>query len=193
VYHLELRHSFHNLNRFNLQESQMLAIAVPWAQERAIDLGERKWSPHQAKLRILEGPQLSLTELSMGRGWKAATRSAQDVTDSVMARIRQELASPAPPAAGPAPPTAESGPTAALDAPAAPSPAVESPAPGDRHAGSAPPAQHAPADPIAVGVQLASLLGDDPAGLLARWQEVAARAPGLSPSESLAVAERHIS
>jgi len=47
-----------------------------------------------------------------------------------------------------------------------------------------------PADPLALSMQLASLLGHDPAGLLAAWREVAARAPGLSPSESLALAER---
>lgn len=48
------------------------------------------------------------------------------------------------------------------------------------------------ADPLALGVQLASLLGDDPAGLLAAWREVAARSTGLSPSESLALAERQL-
>jgi hypothetical protein len=48
------------------------------------------------------------------------------------------------------------------------------------------------ADPLALGVQLASLLGEDPAGLLAAWREVAARSSGLSPSESLALAERQL-
>jgi hypothetical protein len=44
-------------------------------------------------------------------------------------------------------------------------------------------------DPLAVGVQLASLLGDDPARLLAAWREVTAEEPSLSPSEALARAE----
>jgi hypothetical protein len=48
------------------------------------------------------------------------------------------------------------------------------------------------ADPLALGVQLASLLGEDPAALLAAWREVAARASGLAPSESLALAEREL-
>jgi hypothetical protein len=48
------------------------------------------------------------------------------------------------------------------------------------------------ADPLTLGVQLASLLGEDPAGLLAAWRAVAARASGLAPSESLALAEREL-
>ena len=48
------------------------------------------------------------------------------------------------------------------------------------------------ADPLALGVQLASLLGADPARLLAAWREVAATNPALAPSESLALAERRI-
>ena len=44
-------------------------------------------------------------------------------------------------------------------------------------------------DPLALGVQLASLLGGDPAGLLAAWRQSSAEHPGLSPSETLALAE----
>jgi hypothetical protein len=47
-------------------------------------------------------------------------------------------------------------------------------------------------DPLALGVTLASLLGGDPARLLAAWRDVAARSTGLSPSESLALAERDV-
>jgi hypothetical protein len=46
-----------------------------------------------------------------------------------------------------------------------------------------------PTDLLALGVQLASLLGDDPARLLAAWRGVSAESAGLSPSEALAVAE----
>jgi hypothetical protein len=44
-------------------------------------------------------------------------------------------------------------------------------------------------DPLALGVQLASLLGDDPARLLAAWREASAEEPSVSPSEALARAE----
>jgi hypothetical protein len=48
------------------------------------------------------------------------------------------------------------------------------------------------ADPLALGVALGLLLGDDPGRLLAAWRETTAQSTGLSPSEALAVAERGI-
>jgi hypothetical protein len=48
------------------------------------------------------------------------------------------------------------------------------------------------ADQLGIGVELAALLGPDATRLLAAWREVAARASGLSPSESLALAERQL-
>jgi hypothetical protein len=169
MYHLELRQSFHNFNHFNVDEDELRAVVEPWVREQAIELGERKWSPHQAKLRVLEGPHLPVEELSMGRGWRTAERESKDVTERVFAEARQAVAAaPTPPAAAPAPPRAA----------VAASPEPEQPA--------------APADPLAVGVQLASLLGEDPGRLLSAWRGVAARSTGLSPSESLALAEREI-
>jgi hypothetical protein len=175
MFHLELRQSFHNFNHFNVSEPELRALVEPWVREQAIELGERKWSPHQAKLRILEGPHLPIEELSMGRGWRTAERESQDVTERVLAQARQALAAP-PAASPPAPGPAESS----------------APAPGPAHAAPAPGQAGALADPLALGVQLAALLGDDPAGLLSAWRRVAARATGLTPSESLALAEREI-
>jgi len=89
VYHLELRQSFHNFNHFNVDEEELRALVGPWAREQVIELGERKWSPHQAKLRILEGPHLPIEELSMGRGWRTAERKSKDVTQRVLAAAKQ--------------------------------------------------------------------------------------------------------
>jgi hypothetical protein len=161
MYHLELRQFPHNLCRFNLTEPEVSALAMPWVREQVLELGERKWSPHQARLTVLEGPELAVTQLSMGRGWRAAQREGQDVTERVLEEAREASAA----AAG------QSGGLPA-QAPAA--------------------AAAVPADPLALGVQLASLLGDDPAGLLAAWRAVVARRPGLPPSESLALAEREL-
>jgi len=47
-------------------------------------------------------------------------------------------------------------------------------------------------DPLALGVQIAALLGEDPSALLEGWRAAAASAPGLAPSESLALAERQL-
>jgi hypothetical protein len=161
MYHVEVRHFPHNMARFNLTDAELMAIVEPWVRDQMVEFGERKWSPQQAKITIFEGPHMPLDQLTMGRGWRAAQRESEDVTDAVLAAAREHLAAPAP-ASTPGPPVSAQ--------PAA--------------------ANGALADPLTLGVQLASLLGEDPAGLLAAWREVAARSSGLSPSESLALAER---
>ncbi len=167
MYHVELRHFPHNMARFNLTDAELTAIVEPWVRDRMVEFGERKWSPQQAKITIFEGPRMPLDQLTMGRGWRAAERESENVTNAVLAAAREGLA--AAPASTPG-------------APASAQP---------------PAANGALADPLALGVladprSIASLLGNDPAGLLAAWRDVAARSTGLSPSESLALAERQL-
>jgi hypothetical protein len=89
MYHIELRQFPHNLCRFNLTEQELRsAIIEPWAGEQWIELGERKWSPHQARLTVLEGPSLPVDQLSMGRGWRNAQRQSQDVTQRMLDAAR---------------------------------------------------------------------------------------------------------
>ncbi|HEV3034851.1 MAG TPA: hypothetical protein VGX72_08670 [Solirubrobacteraceae bacterium] len=165
MYHVELRQFPHNMSRFNLTEAELAAIVESWARERLVEFGERKWNPQQAKITILEGPHMPLEQLTMGRGWRAAQRNGEDVTDAVLAAAREALAA-----------------------------AATASAPGPASSSSSQPvgAAAALADPLALGVELASLLGEDPGRLLAAWREVASRSTGLSPSESLALAERDI-
>ncbi len=171
MYHIELHQFPHNMSRFNLTDAELRAIVEPWARDAPVELGEKKWSPHKARLTIIEGPAMPLDQLTMGRGWRAAQRQGEDVTEAVLAAAREALA-----AASQAPePTASTQGSAAQ--PRAP--------------------QRAPAlaDPLALDVladlrSVASLLGEDPGRLLSAWKEVAARSSGLSPSESLALAER---
>jgi hypothetical protein len=174
MYHVELRQFPHNMCRFNLTDAELRAIVEPWALEKVVDFGERKWNSQMARITILEGPQMPLEQLTMGRGWRAAQRQGEDVTERVLAAAREALAAaqsaPAPQALAPARAPVQAG----LAAPGAPA------------------QSGALSDPLALGVQLASLLGEDPAGLLAAWKEVAGRSSGLSPSESLALAERQI-
>jgi hypothetical protein len=170
MYHVELHQFPHNMSRFNLTDAELGAIVQPWVREQVVDFGERKWSPHQARLTILDGPRIPLEQLTMGRGWRAAQRQGEDVTERVLAAAREGLAAPAPPV----PPPQQAAETLASASPQQP-------------------ADGAPlADPLALGVQLASLLGEDPGRLLAAWKEVAARSSGLAPSESLALAERQL-
>ena len=154
MYHVELRQFPHNFSRFNLTEEELHSIVHEWVQGRPVDVGERKWSPLQARLTILEGPELPLDELSMGRGWRTAQRRSEDVTERVLAAASPQAQTQAMPPAG------TGGPAGPL------------------------------ADPLSVGVQIAGLLGPDAARLLEVWRAAAARSPGLSPSETLALAER---
>jgi hypothetical protein len=181
MYHIELRQFPHNVCRFNLSAPQLGAIVTPWVSEQFVEVGERKWRTDQAKLTILEGPQLGVEQLTMGRGWRAAERQGEDVTERLLAEARQALAGQA----------AGNGVAGAAQAGAGGAGVAAVPgAGGSQLAGAA--GLGALADPLTLGVQLASLLGEDPAGLLAAWRAVAARASGLAPSESLALAEREL-
>ena len=174
MYHLELRHFPHSTWRFNLTEQQLRAILAPWVRGQLLDLGEHKWNPEQARLTVLEGPELALGQLTMGRGWRAAQRQSEDVTERVLGAARA--------ARTPAPPTAP----AAIGAGGAP------PAPGAGALAGAGAGAAASADVFALGVQMAALLGPDPMRLLEAWRAAAAGTPGLAPSETLALAERAI-
>ena len=178
VYHFELRKFPKAVTRFNQTGQQIGAIAIPWVQERIVEVEDFKWSPHDATLTILEGPPIAIERISMGRGWRTVQREGRDVTERVFAEARQALADGT----------------------------VSSPALGMRSAHSAAPAaavgQAAAreggeaaserADELALGVELGALLGPEASQLLAAWRGVAARASGLSPSESLALAEREL-
>jgi hypothetical protein len=91
VYHVELRQFPHNMCRFNLSEQELFdTIVREWAEEKWIEFGERKWNPYQARLTVLEGPQLAVEQLAMGRGWRNAQRQSEDVTERVLAQARQD-------------------------------------------------------------------------------------------------------
>ncbi|HSZ12784.1 MAG TPA: hypothetical protein VK790_01970 [Solirubrobacteraceae bacterium] len=170
MYHVELRQFPHNMCRFNLADAELRAIVEPWAREKVVDFGERKWSSQTATLTILQGPRIPLEQLTMGRGWRAAERHSEDVTERLLASARQSLAA---------------APSSFVASPCAP-PAVD---PRQSSGLAQPPPL---ADALALGVELASLLGEDPGRLLSAWREVAACSSGLSPSESLALAERQL-
>src|ERR1700678_4434747 len=92
MYHVELRQFPHNMCRFNLDDRALAAILDPWIQRRMVEFGERKWHPEQTRLRILEGPSIPITQLTMGRGWRTAERQGTDVTDRLLAEAEQGAA-----------------------------------------------------------------------------------------------------
>jgi hypothetical protein len=105
VYHLELRHFPHTAWSFNLGGAELGAVVEPWVRGEVVELGDRKWSPERATLTILEGPHLPVEQLSMGRGWRSAQRSARDVTERILAAARQRGTAASPTAGAPAEPS----------------------------------------------------------------------------------------
>jgi hypothetical protein len=179
TYHVQLRHFPHNHCRFNVSERELAAIAERWARDQWIEFGERRWRPGEAQLTILAGPTLAVTQLTMGRGWRAAERSGEDVTARVLASASRSAvgSSAGEPAGGePRAATTSSG---------------EAPVGARTHA--APSEEGAAADRAlladSVGLELLELLdrGDEP--LASAWSLAAERAARGSASDSLALAE----
>jgi hypothetical protein len=164
VFHVELRQFPHNVCRFNLSERELGTLVGPWAREQWIDLGGRKWSPHQARLTILDGPRLAVQELSMGRGWRNAQRRSEDVTDRVLAAAKAPLAH-------------DGG---------------SSPSQSEPSTGPSQPPTDPPLEADSLGLELLTVLGQAPASLSAVWQLAGSRFPERLPSECLAVAEQAI-
>jgi hypothetical protein len=171
VFHIELRQFPHNVCRFNLSEQELRALVGPWAREQWIELDGRKWSPHQARLTILDGPRLAVQELSMGRGWRNAQRRSEDVTDRVLAAAK------APPAhdGGFSPSHSRSSTGLSRPSPGQPEPSADLPLEAD-----------------SLGLELLAMLAEAPASLSAVWQLARSRFPERLPSECLAVAEQAI-
>jgi hypothetical protein len=184
MFHVEMRQFPHSAWAFNLSEDELLQFLVPWSHEQWIELGERKWNPHQARMTVLEGPHLPVGELSMGRGWRNAQRSSQDVTERVLAQTRalHGAATTVEGVSAPSPSTAPGAP------PATRTPSIGA-APTATGIATAAAAAAGAAHPDA-GADLQSLLGADPPALLQAWRLAAQRRPELTPSESLALAER---
>jgi hypothetical protein len=82
AFHVEISSGFRERARaFNLDEAKLRRTVLdPWIRGRVISVGGKDWEPRDCKLIILEGPELAETDLSMGRGWSNAERTAKNVT-----------------------------------------------------------------------------------------------------------------
>jgi hypothetical protein len=161
MYHVELRQFPHNFCRFNLTEGELRETVLDaWARGEWIEFGERKWNPQQAKLTVIEGPQIPLERLSMGRGWHVAEREGSEVTEQLLAATR----------------------TAAVPG------AVNIPRNGQGSSQGADAAGLDPAAASLVA-DLLPLLGEDPISLMRAWRLALERHPDRTPSECLTLAE----
>ncbi len=181
MYHIELRQFPHNFCHFNLTAQALHETFLDaWARGEWVEVGERRWNSHQANLTVIEGPELPVEQLSMGRGWRNALRQGTDVTDDLLAaaRVRLGVADSDPHVPG-----SRKGP--APDVPRSAWAAITGPARGT--AGS----EAADQPPIeeALVRQLLSLLGENPGPLLRAWLLALEQHPDRTPSQCLATAE----
>ena len=95
MYHFELKDFPNVYTQFNVDEREMALFLMEWIKGRKVEIGERRWDPAETELTVLEGVELELGQLSMGRGWSVAVSQGTDVTQRVLDAVR----SPAPPAA----------------------------------------------------------------------------------------------
>jgi hypothetical protein len=204
VYHLELRHFPRNLCRFNLSEQELrVAVLEPWAVDRPFELGDLRWDPRNAKLTVLEGPRIPPERLSMGRGWRTAQREGQDVTERLLAAVRDtvtagvegqafaggtqmaETAHTEYPGVHTAAASDASGAEGAAAAPS--TPAAAQTASGSDVAG-----RTADLAADSLGLELLAQIGSEQLPLRRAWELAATRDPDARASDALALAERAV-
>lgn len=169
MFHIELRQAPHRLHRFNLGAQELReTVLEPWVRGTQFEMGERIWDPYAGSILVLEGPEIPIGRLTMGRGWAVAVKDGTDVSEQAIAAVRQSLAEVA----------AEGAQTALAAEPAA--------------AGIALATQIASADAAvladALGLELLRGLGETPMSLPTAWRIAAERHPHLSIGTALDLA-----
>jgi hypothetical protein len=85
VYHVELRESPQVAHAFNLGVARLQAeVMGPLLTGQIFEFGGSEWVPQRMTIVVLEGPELPLHRLGMGRGWINARRVSEDVTKEVL-------------------------------------------------------------------------------------------------------------
>jgi hypothetical protein len=86
AFHIEVATGRRHARSFNLTEEELgRTVLDPWLSDRPIKLGDRKWTRgDEGRLKILEGPELSIQDLAFSQGWANAERSSTDVTATVL-------------------------------------------------------------------------------------------------------------
>jgi hypothetical protein len=203
VYHVELRQFPHNMCRFNLSAQELRAtILEPWVQDRWVDFGERKWSPHQAKLTVLEGSRIPFAQLTMGRGWRAAQRDGREVTDELLAALGRELERASAAGGQEVGGGATGGAAVPVTARAASEQGgagvprrTDVPVGARAERGLSASADDPRAEDLAadsLGLELLARIAAGPAPLRLAWELAGERHPGSPPSATLALAERAV-
>jgi len=85
-FHIEVATGRQHARSFNLTAEELgRTVLDPWLSGRPILLGDRRWTRGgESRLRILEGPELSVQDLAFSQGWANAERASSDVTATVL-------------------------------------------------------------------------------------------------------------
>lgn len=95
MYHVEIREFPHNTHQYNLDAARLHAnVLNAFARGEIFEFAGREWIPQRSKLTILEGEELPLHMLSMGRGWNNARRKGKDVTAELLEAARAKVVAP---------------------------------------------------------------------------------------------------
>ncbi len=87
MFHVELRQFPHQGRSFNLDREQLeQRILGPWLRGELVEVQDRRWAPHKAKLTIYESRALEIEEIGLGRGWANVTRIGTEVTRQLLAQ-----------------------------------------------------------------------------------------------------------
>lgn len=174
MFHIELHEAPHRMHRFNLTDAELATVLRSWVMGEQIELGERIWSPKGGEILVLEGPEIPIGRLTMGRGWSVAQREGADVTERVLADARETLAAAA--AA-----SAQTEMTAPAEGAASVIGAVD-----------ALPVADAKLLADALGLELLRNLGETPMSLLLAWRTAAQRHRRLPLGVALDLAQRAV-
>jgi len=166
VFHIQLHERSNKLSRLNLSERElMLAVLDRWVRGEKVEIGEILWSPDEAQITVVEGPEVPIGGMTLGRGWPTAVRQGRQVTEEVFAKARMRMAE------------AEAMRASAAEAAGETQPAG---------AGSAAADLALLADSL--GLELLRRLGEGEMPLQSAWRLAAERHPQMSPSGTLEVA-----
>lgn len=201
MFHIELRETPHRLHRFNLTDAELVRLLQSWVRGEQLELGERVWSPKVAEILVLEGREIPVGRLTMGRGWSVAQREGTDVTERVLGDARETLAAAAAASAETAVATQRGGAPHATGAIGAGAGGQGSIADSGAHSGTlaeaatlasriAPDDAEVLAD--ALGLELLRNLGETPMSLVLAWRTAAQRHQGLPLGVALDLAQRAV-
>jgi hypothetical protein len=100
-FHIEVASGRSHARSFNLTEEELgRTVLDPWLSNRPVLLGDRKWTRgDEGRLKVLEGPELSIQDLAFSQGWANAERSSTDVTATVLAAATENRRAQRGPAA----------------------------------------------------------------------------------------------